>query len=281
MAQGLGNISGVVEELARRSSAIANFCVVGAGGQVPDHSHANPYLWLHVLGAYQEAGDGGERLVDGPAAMLFPAGSAHGMAVRERGLASVIVEFDADWLRWRFGPDVGSRGPRLWVGGDIGCSASRLARLWLSTRASDASRFAGTEAFLALALESAPPAPGPDWLDKVESVVAAHASPPRSIDLARRFGVSAPWLARAYRRWRGEGLAGALRRRRVETAALMLETEPAGLADVAIAAGFCDQSHMTRAFRRQIGRTPAALRAARLGLAGRPSPSAPRAVRAD
>ncbi|HVN02328.1 MAG TPA: AraC family transcriptional regulator [Caulobacteraceae bacterium] len=36
---------------------------------------------------------------------------------------------------------------------------------------------------------------------------------------------------------------------------------------MAAAAGFCDQSHMNRAFRQVLGRTPAALRAARLGLA--------------
>ena len=31
------------------------------------------------------------------------------------------------------------------------------------------------------------------------------------------------------------------------------------LADVAVAAGFCDQSHMTRAFKQQLGRTPAVI----------------------
>ncbi len=74
--------------------------------------------------------------------------------------------------------------------------------------------------------------------------------------------------ARAYRHWRGEGIGEVRRRRRLEAAALLLERDDAGLADVAIAAGFCDQSHMTRAFKQQLGRTPAAIRSARLGLAG-------------
>ena len=38
------------------------------------------------------------------------------------------------------------------------------------------------------------------------------------------------------------------------------------LAQIATQAGFCDQSHMNRAFRRIVGRTPGKIRAARLGL---------------
>jgi len=67
----------------------------------------------------------------------------------------------------------------------------------------------------------------------------------------------------------------ALRRRRVAAAAILLEGADAGLADVAAQTGFCDQSHMNRAFKRLIGRTPAAIRAARLGLSG-PDASADR-----
>ena len=60
----------------------------------------------------------------------------------------------------------------------------------------------------------------------------------------------------AYRAWRGEGLAETARRLRVERAALLLRGSDAPLADIALAAGFCDQSHMNRAFRAVLDRTP-------------------------
>jgi AraC family transcriptional regulator len=46
----------------------------------------------------------------------------------------------------------------------------------------------------------------------------------------------------------------------VERAALLLRGGRAALAEVAVAAGFCDQSHMNRAFRAVLGRTPLEVR---------------------
>jgi AraC family transcriptional regulator len=275
MADGLGTIHDVVEELAASSSAIANLCALGAHARVEEHRHANPYLWLHVLGAHAEAGDVAEAAVAGSTAMFFPAGSAHGMAVRDVGLASIIIEFDEAALGRALGPHVDLRRPRLWTGGLLARRARRLARLWLAETVSDVDAFDVTQAFLAQALGAPDERPGPSWLGALDAGLDVSERVPGADALARRFGVSGPWLARAYRRWRGEGIGEAVRRRRVETAAVLLETETAGIADVAIQAGFCDQSHMTRAFNQLLGRTPAAIRAARLGLAGQTACASP------
>lgn len=81
-----------------------------------------------------------------------------------------------------------------------------------------------------------------------------------TVDLARALELHPAWLARAYRAWRGEGLAETARRRRVERAVLLLRGGGAPLASVALDSGFCDQSHMNRAFRAVLGRTPAQVR---------------------
>src|SRR5690348_4052203 len=267
MSRRLGSIHDVAEELASGSAAIANLCVTGAGATSPEHTHANPYLWLHVLGAHREAGDGGERRIDGPAAMFFPAGSAHGMAVGGQGLASVIIEFDAGWLRRRLGGDADVGRPRLWSGPEAGRRASRLARLWLSGGEPAGERFAATDAFLDWALTLAPDLrPEPGWLKDLGELIDVEGATDGGGDLARALGVRRAWLGRAYRRWRGEGLPSALRRRRVAAAAALMEASDLPLAEVALAAGFCDQSHMNRGFQRVMGRTPAAVRAAKLGL---------------
>jgi AraC family transcriptional regulator len=263
----LGKIHDVAEELARSAGAIANLTVLSAERRVPAHVHANAYLALHVLGGYRESDDGGDAFIGGPAAIFFPAGSTHEMRIGPQGLVTVIIEFDSDRLRGAIGAAADLDRSRRWIGGDVGRRASRLANAWLSGAPHDR-RFAMTEAFLRSAVGAAPHRQAPSWLDHLEATIRAEGGAPRTDSLAERCGVSRPWLARAYRRWRGEGLGEALLRRRVAAAAILLEGDDICLAEVAAQAGFCDQSHMNRAFKRFVGRTPAAIRAARLGLSG-------------
>jgi transcriptional regulator GlxA family with amidase domain len=58
----------------------------------------------------------------------------------------------------------------------------------------------------------------------------------------------------------GEGLLDAAARFRVEHAARELRETELPLADIAFNAGFCDQSHMIRTFRRILGRLPSDVR---------------------
>jgi AraC family transcriptional regulator len=89
----------------------------------------------------------------------------------------------------------------------------------------------------------------------------------RTVDIARELGLNAAWLAQAYRAAAGEGLRETLQRRRVEKAVSLLDAGGAS-ADIAAATGFCDQSHMIRAFRRTLGRTPSQVRAERSAFHG-------------
>jgi AraC family transcriptional regulator len=251
-------------------TATANLCVTSADGGAPEHTHLNPYLWLHVLGAYRETGDGGEHVLDGPAAMFFPAGSAHSMAVGGQGLGSVIVEFDSEWLGRRVAPGVDLSRPRVWAGGAVGRRASLLGRLWLSESTPVANRFAATATFLAWAMNVATSRPAPGWLKHGAADADGGLD---AFPLVAPLGVSRSRLTRTYRRWTGEGLTAALRRRRVAAAAMLIEGTDLSLADIAAAAGFCDQSHMNRGFRLLLGRTPAKLRSHPLGFARRPAPS--------
>ncbi|HLW73800.1 MAG TPA: helix-turn-helix domain-containing protein, partial [Gammaproteobacteria bacterium] len=73
-------------------------------------------------------------------------------------------------------------------------------------------------------------------------------------------GLHPSWLGTAYRRAAGEGLMDAAARFRVEHAARLLRETDAALACIAMEAGFCDQSHMIRTFRRVLGRLPSAVR---------------------
>jgi len=264
--KGLGKIHDVREELGRASTAIASLTVLPAGRVVPGHVHANPYLALHVLGSYRDYGDRGASPVNGPAALYFPAGSTHEMAIGNAGLATIIIEFDSDALRRMVTGIDELKSPRFWLGGEIGRQARCLGQSWLAGTPSP-QRFAQTTSLLKIALQSAPQPAAPQWLDELETFVDAEYRSPDAERWAEKIGVTRPWLTRAYRGWRGEGLCEALRRRRVEAAAILLESSDKPLAEIAAETGFCDQSHMNRAFKKYLGRTPAIARTAHLGLA--------------
>jgi transcriptional regulator GlxA family with amidase domain len=68
------------------------------------------------------------------------------------------------------------------------------------------------------------------------------------------------WLGSAYRQSTGEGLRETAARLRVERATHLLRETDEALGSIAAAAGFCDQSHMNRSFRRILGRSPVTVR---------------------
>jgi AraC family transcriptional regulator len=78
--------------------------------------------------------------------------------------------------------------------------------------------------------------------------------------IARAVGVSPSHLARAFRAHFGTTLGDYVRRLRVEWAADQLTRTSMSLSELGIAAGFSDQSHLTREFRRRLGVTPAECR---------------------
>jgi AraC family transcriptional regulator len=83
--------------------------------------------------------------------------------------------------------------------------------------------------------------------------------------IARTVGVPAPQLARAFRSEYTCTVAQKVRQLRVEFAANELVTTDSPLVEIALHAGFYDQSHFTNVFRQHFGVTPAAYRTSARG----------------
>lgn len=77
--------------------------------------------------------------------------------------------------------------------------------------------------------------------------------------LAREVGLSAAHFARAFKETLGQAPHQFLLSLRLERARRLLEMPGAELSRIALGAGFADQSHLTRLFKRQYGITPGAL----------------------
>lgn len=83
--------------------------------------------------------------------------------------------------------------------------------------------------------------------------------------LAREVGLSRSHLATRFRRETGATLGEFVRRLRVDHAIGLLSDPGRSLAEIALASGFADQSHLTRVFRAATGLTPGAWRRRRGG----------------
>jgi AraC family transcriptional regulator len=110
---------------------------------------------------------------------------------------------------------------------------------------------------LAMGQREATPSPSASgWLATVVEVLHEQAPRvPALSELAAEAGVHPGHLARSFRRALGVTVCEYSRRLRLEWAAAALEGD-ATLAQVALDAGFADQSHFTRAFRSHSGVTP-------------------------
>jgi AraC family transcriptional regulator len=222
--------------------------------RVPEHAHDWPVLSIFVLGGYLNQTELGRRLIDGPSAILYRAGSAHCNAALSTGFEQIEIEFDPDWLGC---PVVPSAPVSHWIGGHAGFAARFLAQ-YCSGAMSAAGIRAAMCQFMSTVRGAKEGARAP-WVD----VVSQHLREDSSLkvhELARRVGRHPSWLGSAYRQATGEGLLEAAARFRIESASRLLRETDQSYARVALDAGFCDQSHMNRSFRRILARLPTAVR---------------------
>jgi AraC family transcriptional regulator len=96
------------------------------------------------------------------------------------------------------------------------------------------------------------------WLGRARDLLHELAPDvPASLgEVAAAVGVHPAHLARCFRREYGQTVGEYTRTLRLEWAAEQLALDGPSLAEIALRAGFADQSHFTRAFRRHAGVTP-------------------------
>jgi AraC family transcriptional regulator len=238
----------------RFDGAIVRRVIDRSHANVPEHAHDWPLISLFVLGGYWNRTEAGERRIDEPSAVYYQAGTFHRNTASINGFEQLEIEFDPAWLRPLVLPDA----PVLhWIGGSVGRDAHRLARACALAKSADSVR-EGLRRFLAHSPEDCSRKRTP-WIAAVRRRLEADPSL-RAAELAREIDRHPSWLGAVYSFTMGEGLAESAARFRLERACRMLRESALPFARVAAEAGFCDQSHMNRTFRRILERTPSAVR---------------------
>jgi AraC family transcriptional regulator len=101
----------------------------------------------------------------------------------------------------------------------------------------------------------------PRWLGSAEELLRARTGDAVGLsELADEVGVNAAHLARVFRTRYGVSVGEYGRRLRLDWAAAEIARNDRPIAEIATEAGFADQSHFTRLFRRHVGTTPARFR---------------------
>jgi AraC family transcriptional regulator len=232
---------------------------------VPRHEHANPYVCVVIEGCLEVRARDTADCPSG-SVIAYPAGHTHANRFGDRPGRCINVHFGSMWV---------DESPiRDWLcdyrRARIDPHAASFIRLSteMKTRDSAAPLGAASAAIELIAdvLRVGVPAVAPTWLTRAIDIVEADlANAPTLSHLAREIGVHPAHLARSFRIARGESLGAYVRRRRIEEADRALAISDRPLAEIAAAAGFCDQAHFTRVYRRHFGSSPGARRRQRNG----------------
>ena len=234
----------------------------------PRHEHEPASFSLVLAGGYSETV--GQKTFDcRPATVVFrPPAESHSVAFADAPVRIFRLDLRAPWLERLGVTPARAHAPAAARGG---------ARAWLALRLYR--EFCEADEFSPLAVEglalelwaetarataretSAHP---PRWLERARAMLREQ-TPADDLTLARvaaEVGVHPSRLAHEFRRSFGVTAGEYLRRLRVERAADALSGTDLSLSEVAAASGFYDQSHLTNAFKRATGATPAQYRAA-------------------
>lgn len=228
------------------------------GKAVPMHQHEAPYLSLLLEGAYQERGDDFDITYEPYTLVFHSAGTVH-----EDEMLGASRFFAVNLLpQWeRVIEELGGSPAHVFElhGGDPIWLVLRLYREFLSRN--DAAEV-NVEALVyeicaLIALQKHEDLHEPTWLREIDCTISERFHDPIDIAaMASAAGVHPSHLCRAFRRFRGHTITDALFAARVQHVARRLAESDEPLSTIASDAGFADQSHMTRVFKRVTGYPP-------------------------
>ena len=231
---------------------------VSAGLHLRGHGHDVPHLCFLEKGSFEERDRGRRRPIDEGTLRVSPAGDEHDIVFRAASRCLlVMIHGDPAAIEPRL-PDERhfSEAPHLRT------FAERLSRSLTSPDSSPLDVEVGIlELLAATLLQKTRSTSPPSWLRRVRDQLHGDpASPPSTTDLAADGGFHPVYVARAFRQYYGIGIAEYARVVRAEHARILLATTETPIAEIALCAGYSDQSHLTRSMRRLLAATPSEIR---------------------
>lgn len=238
----------------------------------PVHTHDRACFHYLLEGGYVEEHGGHARECGTHTLAFQPAGHEHSYRGLHVSSRSFTIELDEAWTARLREHGVALESPGKLRGGLVCWLQALLYREFCSMDA--ASPLAIEALALEMAVETArhrkhlddatagAGKKPPPWLLQATDLLHDRLAEPLSLgDIARTVGVHPVHLARVFRRHHRCTVGEYVRRLRVGLACSQLTHSSASLSEIALAAGFPDQSHFSRVFKRVTGLTPGTFRA--------------------
>ena len=235
--------------------------IYDAKTKVPAHSHEQAVFCIALQGVCRESFAGRVRDYEPLTVQFLPSHQCHSLDFSFGATHAFSIDVSRCWL------DRG-REYSLKLEDSIHSHGGSLAKLMLKVygefrRVDDASRLAIEGLMLELLaevsrhqIEPTEKYP-PKWLDRaVDLLKEQFPERLRISEVAADVGVHPVHLAREFRRFKRRTIGDYIRELRVQHACNELQNPETSLAGIAATAGFSDQSHFCRTFKRVIGMTP-------------------------
>jgi AraC family transcriptional regulator len=228
--------------------------------RLPEHSHQEPYFCFVLAGSFTEISGKQARYCCPRSVLFHPSGEAHSDHFHT-GARCFNLQYGAcgadDPSRWQ--ARIANR-PVNSLGGRLAQLAARLYREFCMPDEVSQIMIEGlalqmmAETFRQT-IVSVPVAP--PWLGHAKDILDEQFSArPSLASLAKSADVHPAHLAREFRRFYGGTITEYVRQRRLDFACHELLNSRVPLIDIALAAGFFDQSHFARTFKAQMGMSP-------------------------
>jgi AraC family transcriptional regulator len=236
------------------------------GYKTPEHSHDLPQICLVRKGLFAEVYDRKNREVRPSSLITRPSGERHAQRFNDSEVHCLIVEVEQGWLervrenRTPLNDSAVHGGLSVWL-------ATRLYKEF--QLADEASSLAieglALEVMAELSRHRGRPAgrKPPKSLERTRELLHDHFFEALTLDgIAKSVGTHPVHLARVFRRYHHCTIGEYVRKLRIEFACREISATDCQLALIASRAGFYDQSHFSRTFKRIMGITPGQYRAA-------------------
>lgn len=229
--------------------------------KVATHSHENAFFCMALQGVCTESYGRKIRVYKPSVLSFLPAGETHSLEFYKTGMRSFSIEIK---------PPLVARMLECSLKSDdsVHCQGGQLTLLFKKVyseffQIDDVTPLAVEGLVLEMLAEvsrrrlNKDSQQSPQWLKTVTEIIHDQFSEALTLDdIAKSAGVHPVYLSRVFRRHYRCTIGDYIRRLRVEYASHQILTSKATLLEIAMTAGFSDQSHFSRIFKRQMGITP-------------------------
>ena len=239
------------------------------------HRHPESYICIVTGGGFIDRSVSSSLPADAGSVLVRPGGDEHATTCGQEGATCLKFELKAGWLAPRDADALFH--DRLTLScADLRLHSQKIHKLMQINDAPPPdtalrSRLELESSVIDLLAQLIRPRPRykgvhEDWLEELRlAIVNNPLRPWTNSDLASMVDRHPVHISRAFRERYGEPVGTFFRRQRLERCRELIADGHADLAEVANAAGFADQSHFTREYKRAFGTTPGRERAAGSG----------------